>query len=147
MIKFFRKIRQNLLSEGKTGKYLKYAIGSSSAPQNVVIRNKSSNRKADPRYSDALPGGSRWSFLYPAESIHVHRQTAGRPSVQWGFALVFLFDLVQIDPLFSVFYECDIPAHYRPTSKSPSHPISMSPIPTIISSIFCYCSIFFMENV
>ena len=27
MIKFFRKIRQNLLSEGKTGKYLKYAFG------------------------------------------------------------------------------------------------------------------------
>ncbi|SHI95111.1 DUF6090 family protein [Algibacter luteus] len=27
MIKFFRKIRQNLLSEGKTGKYIKYAIG------------------------------------------------------------------------------------------------------------------------
>ena len=27
MIKIFRKIRQNLLSEGKTGKYFKYAIG------------------------------------------------------------------------------------------------------------------------
>jgi len=27
MIKFFRKIRQNLLSEGKTGKYFKYAVG------------------------------------------------------------------------------------------------------------------------
>ena len=27
MIKFFRKIRQNLISEGKTGKYFKYAIG------------------------------------------------------------------------------------------------------------------------
>jgi len=27
MIKFFRKIRQNLLSEGKIGKYLKYAFG------------------------------------------------------------------------------------------------------------------------
>ena len=27
MIKFFRKIRQNLLSEGKTGTYFKYAIG------------------------------------------------------------------------------------------------------------------------
>jgi len=27
MIKFFRKIRQNLISEGKTSKYLKYAIG------------------------------------------------------------------------------------------------------------------------
>ena len=27
MIKFFRKIRQNLLSEGQTGKYLKYAVG------------------------------------------------------------------------------------------------------------------------
>ena len=27
MIKFFRKIRQNLLLEGKTGNYLKYAIG------------------------------------------------------------------------------------------------------------------------
>ena len=27
MIKLFRRIRQNLLSEGKTGKYLKYAIG------------------------------------------------------------------------------------------------------------------------
>ena len=27
MIKFFRKIRQNLLADGKTGKYFKYAIG------------------------------------------------------------------------------------------------------------------------
>ncbi len=27
MIKFFRKIRQKLLAEGNTGKYLKYAIG------------------------------------------------------------------------------------------------------------------------
>ena len=27
MIKFFRKIRQNLLLENKTGKYFKYAIG------------------------------------------------------------------------------------------------------------------------
>jgi len=27
MLKSFRKIRQNFLSEGKTGKYLKYAIG------------------------------------------------------------------------------------------------------------------------
>ncbi|REG87831.1 DUF6090 family protein [Winogradskyella sediminis] len=27
MIKFFRKIRRNLLSEGKTRKYFKYAIG------------------------------------------------------------------------------------------------------------------------
>ena len=27
MLKFFRKIRQNLLSEGKTGKYIKYAFG------------------------------------------------------------------------------------------------------------------------
>lgn len=26
-IKFFRHIRQQLLSEGKTGKYLKYAVG------------------------------------------------------------------------------------------------------------------------
>lgn len=27
MIKFFRKIRQNLIAEGKTTKYFKYAIG------------------------------------------------------------------------------------------------------------------------
>lgn len=27
MLKFYRKIRKNLLSEGKTGKYLKYALG------------------------------------------------------------------------------------------------------------------------
>ncbi len=27
MIKFFRKIRQNMLNEGKTTKYFKYAIG------------------------------------------------------------------------------------------------------------------------
>ena len=27
MIKFFRRIRQNLLLEGKTGKYFKYAVG------------------------------------------------------------------------------------------------------------------------
>jgi len=27
MIKFFRKIRQNLLLEGRTSKYFKYAVG------------------------------------------------------------------------------------------------------------------------
>ncbi|MBO0341043.1 hypothetical protein J0654_05270 [Muricauda lutimaris] len=27
MIKFFRNIRKSLLNEGKTGKYLKYALG------------------------------------------------------------------------------------------------------------------------
>ena len=27
MIKFFRKIRLNLISESKTGKYIKYAVG------------------------------------------------------------------------------------------------------------------------
>ena len=27
MIKFFRHIRQNLIMENKTGKYLKYAVG------------------------------------------------------------------------------------------------------------------------
>ncbi|WP_375324524.1 hypothetical protein [Flagellimonas sp. GZD32] len=27
MIKFFRNIRKNLLAQGKTGKYLKYALG------------------------------------------------------------------------------------------------------------------------
>ena len=27
MIKFFRTIRKSLLAEGKTGKYLKYAVG------------------------------------------------------------------------------------------------------------------------
>mgnify|MGYP000731225644 CR=1 FL=1 len=27
MIKFFRKIRYNLMSENRTGRYLKYAIG------------------------------------------------------------------------------------------------------------------------
>jgi len=27
MIKFFRKIRYNLMEQNKTGKYLKYAIG------------------------------------------------------------------------------------------------------------------------
>jgi Family of unknown function (DUF6090) len=27
MIKFFRKIRQNMINENKTGKYLKYAVG------------------------------------------------------------------------------------------------------------------------
>lgn len=27
MIKFFRKIRQNLLNEGKTTRYFKYAVG------------------------------------------------------------------------------------------------------------------------
>ena len=27
MIKFFKHIRQNLILEGKTGKYLKYAVG------------------------------------------------------------------------------------------------------------------------
>ena len=41
MIKFFRKIRQNLISEGKTLKYLKYAIGEIVL---VVIGIKRGNR-------------------------------------------------------------------------------------------------------
>lgn len=39
MIKFFRKIRQNSLSEGKTGKYFKYAIG-----EIVLVENLASYR-------------------------------------------------------------------------------------------------------
>ena len=52
MIKFFRKIRQNLLSEGKTGKYFKYAIGEIILVVigiliAIQINNRNENRKND----------------------------------------------------------------------------------------------------
>jgi tetratricopeptide (TPR) repeat protein len=52
MIKFFRKKRQNLLSEGKTGKYLKYALGEIALVVIGIvialqINNWNENRKSD----------------------------------------------------------------------------------------------------
>jgi tetratricopeptide (TPR) repeat protein len=52
MIKFFRKIRQNLLSEGKTGKYFKYALGEIvlvviGIVIALQINNWNENRKSD----------------------------------------------------------------------------------------------------
>ncbi len=40
MIKFFRKIRQNLLSEGKTEKYFKYAIGNNLNEQRKAYKQE-----------------------------------------------------------------------------------------------------------
>ena len=54
MIKFFRKIRQNLLSEGKTVKYLKYAVGEIVLVMIGIllalqVNNWNENRKLDNR--------------------------------------------------------------------------------------------------
>ena len=59
MIKFFRKIRQNLLSEGKTGKYLKYAIGEIILVVIGIlialqINNWNENRKTDIKIKNSL---------------------------------------------------------------------------------------------
>ena len=43
MIKFFRKIRQNLLSEGRNGKYSKYAIGITIAILITACKNSNEN--------------------------------------------------------------------------------------------------------
>ena len=57
MIKFFRKIRQNLLAEGKTGKYFKYAIGEIVLVVIGIlialqINNWNENRKSDENRQD-----------------------------------------------------------------------------------------------
>jgi hypothetical protein len=62
MIKFFRKIRQNLLLEGKTGKYLKYAIGEIVLVMIGILlalqvshwNNQSAERKLEKRYLSEL---------------------------------------------------------------------------------------------
>ncbi|GAA4806876.1 DUF6090 family protein [Litoribaculum gwangyangense] len=59
MIKFFRNIRQRLLSEGKTGKYLKYAVGEIVLVVIGIlialgINNWNENRKTDIRLKDSL---------------------------------------------------------------------------------------------
>src|SRR5210317_1943342 len=59
MIKFFRKIRQDLLSEGKTGKYFKYAIGETVLVVIGIlialqINNWNEQRKADKAEGKAL---------------------------------------------------------------------------------------------
>ncbi|MGB5236310.1 MAG: DUF6090 family protein [Flavobacteriaceae bacterium] len=59
MIKFFRHIRQQLLSEGKTGKYLKYAIGEILLVVIGIlialqINNWNENRKTDIKIKNSL---------------------------------------------------------------------------------------------
>jgi hypothetical protein len=62
MIKFFRKIRQNMLSEGKTGKYFKYAIGEIIlvvigiliAIQLNTLKNKSDKRNEEITHLDNI---------------------------------------------------------------------------------------------
>jgi hypothetical protein len=59
MIKFFRRIRQNLLSEGKTGKYLKYALGEIALVMIGIllalqVNNWNENRKAYSNSKDYL---------------------------------------------------------------------------------------------
>ncbi len=59
MIQFFRKIRQNLISEGKTGRYLKYAIGEIVLVMIGIllalqVNNWNENRKAKIREKELL---------------------------------------------------------------------------------------------
>lgn len=59
MLKFFRRIRQNLLAENKTGKYLKYAIGEIILVVIGIlialqINNWNENRKKDNQVRDQL---------------------------------------------------------------------------------------------
>lgn len=59
MIKFFRNIRQNLLSEGKTGRYLKYAFGEIILVVIGIlialqINNWNENRKTDIKVKNSL---------------------------------------------------------------------------------------------
>ncbi len=62
MIKFFRKIRQNLLMENKTGKYFKYAIGEIVLVMVGILlalqvshwNNQSADRKSEKRYLSEL---------------------------------------------------------------------------------------------
>ena len=62
MIKFFRKIRQNLLMENKTGKYFKYAIGEIILVMIGILlalqvsnwNNQSTDRKLEKRYLSEL---------------------------------------------------------------------------------------------
>ena len=54
MLKFFRKIRQNLLSEGKTWKYLKYAIGEIMLVVIGILIALSVNNLNDKRKNDLI---------------------------------------------------------------------------------------------
>ena len=77
MIKFFRKIRQNLLNEGKTSKYFKYAIGEIIL---VVIgilialqvsnwNKQNENRKLEKRYISELMLDLQQDSIFISESI------------------------------------------------------------------------------
>jgi hypothetical protein len=53
MIKFFRKIRQNLLMENKTGKYLKYAVGEIILVIIGILIALNLNQRSEQRKEDA----------------------------------------------------------------------------------------------
>ena len=80
MIKFFRKIRQNLLLEGKTGKYFKYAIGEIILVVigiliALAINNWNEARKNRVKEKDIL--------LEIAETLEVNAKTLDS-SILWG---------------------------------------------------------------
>lgn len=80
MLKFFRKIRKNLLSEGKAGKYLKYAIGEIVLVVIGIlialqINNWNEERKNRIKEKDIL--------LEIAETLEVNAKTLDS-SISWG---------------------------------------------------------------
>jgi hypothetical protein len=79
MLKFFRKIRQNLLSEGNTGKYLKYAVGEIILVVIGILIALTINNLNEESKKDKLKDGYIKSFQSDLEAdvILLEKQLAG----------------------------------------------------------------------
>ncbi|WP_199287194.1 DUF6090 family protein [Robertkochia marina] len=108
MIKFFRKIRQNLLAEGKTGKYLKYAVGEIVLVVIGIlialqINNWNENRKEFRKSKVLLEEFKRDLARDTVESNYVTGKLARRINIEsWALNLTS-YNTSQLDSLKLVF--------------------------------------------
>ncbi|TNJ40773.1 hypothetical protein KFZ70_02380 [Tamlana fucoidanivorans] len=100
MIKFFRKIRQNLLSEGKTGKYLKYAIGEIVLVVIGIlialqINNWNESRK-ESNYEQKFLNELKSDFLYNKEELNRNIKKANNLTHN-GDSIIYILSLSKKD--------------------------------------------------
>ena len=117
MIKFFRKIRQNLLSQGKTGKYLKYAIGEIILVVIGILIALGINNWNEERNNSKEETKAFKRILSDLETEKIILETSKK---QFGKSRKYLIDVVyneKIDGLDSIIYHFSPFIHIKSNSE------------------------------